>query len=40
MYFERYGKLFLSDVPLLNDRAFLAQLLADTGEGTGLPGPE
>jgi aarF domain-containing kinase len=28
MYFERYGKLFLSDVPILNDRRFLAQLLA------------
>ena len=29
MYFERYGKLFLSDVPIMNDRAFLAALLAD-----------
>ena len=40
MYFERYGKLFLSDVPLLNDRAFLEQLLADTGEGGAGRGPE
>jgi predicted unusual protein kinase regulating ubiquinone biosynthesis (AarF/ABC1/UbiB family) len=28
MYFERYGKLFLADVPILNDRAFLTELLA------------
>ena len=28
MYFERYGKLFLSDVPILNDPDFLRQLLA------------
>jgi len=33
MYFERYGKLFLSDVPLLNDPVFLAQLLDDTDRG-------
>jgi len=29
MYFERYGKLFLSDVPIMNDREFLTALLAD-----------
>ena len=28
MYFERYGRLFISEIPLLNDRAFLEQLLA------------
>jgi hypothetical protein len=28
MYFERYGKMFLSDVPIMNDRAFFEQLLA------------
>ena len=28
MYFERYGKMFLSDTPLLADRAFLEALLA------------
>ncbi len=28
MYFERYGKMFLSDVPLLGDREFLLSLLA------------
>jgi len=28
MYFERYGKLFMSDTPLLSDRDFLASLLA------------
>jgi aarF domain-containing kinase len=39
MYFERYGKLFLSDVPLLNDRAFLAELLDATGAGAGGAGP-
>ena len=27
MYFERYGKLFLSDVPILHDREFFAKLL-------------
>ncbi len=28
MYFERYGKMFLADVPIMNDRAFFEQLLA------------
>ncbi len=28
MYFERYGKLFLADTPLLHDRAFFEKLLA------------
>lgn len=28
MYFERYGKLFLADVPILGDREFLASLVA------------
>jgi predicted unusual protein kinase regulating ubiquinone biosynthesis (AarF/ABC1/UbiB family) len=27
MYFERYGRLFLADVPLLNDQAFFKELL-------------
>jgi len=27
MYFERYGRMFVSEVPILNDRAFLEQLL-------------
>ena len=40
MYFERYGKMFLSDVPILNDRAFFSQLLAGVGEGApGRPVP-
>jgi predicted unusual protein kinase regulating ubiquinone biosynthesis (AarF/ABC1/UbiB family) len=30
MYFERYGKMFLADVPILNDRDFFEQLLRDT----------
>jgi aarF domain-containing kinase len=29
MYFERYGRLFLADVPLLRDREFFTQLLKD-----------
>jgi predicted unusual protein kinase regulating ubiquinone biosynthesis (AarF/ABC1/UbiB family) len=29
MYFERYGRMFLADVPLLQDRAFFTQLLKD-----------
>ena len=35
MYFERYGRMFVSEVPILNDRAFITQLLAgvDLGEG-------
>ena len=31
MYFERYGKLFLADVPILSDREFIAALLAEAG---------
>jgi len=27
MYFERYGRMFVSEVPILNDRAFIQQLL-------------
>jgi predicted unusual protein kinase regulating ubiquinone biosynthesis (AarF/ABC1/UbiB family) len=34
MYFERYGKMFLADVPLMQDREFLRSLLA------GVPGRE
>jgi predicted unusual protein kinase regulating ubiquinone biosynthesis (AarF/ABC1/UbiB family) len=36
LYFERYGRLFLADVPIPNDRAFLAHLLEmapSLGEG-------
>lgn len=32
MYFERYGRLFLADVPILADREFFAQVLAGVGE--------
>jgi predicted unusual protein kinase regulating ubiquinone biosynthesis (AarF/ABC1/UbiB family) len=28
MYFERYGRMFVSEIPILNDRAFIGQLLA------------
>ena len=28
MYFERYGRMFVSEVPILNDRVFLERLLA------------
>jgi aarF domain-containing kinase len=28
LYFERYGRLFVSDIPILNDREFIGQLLA------------
>jgi aarF domain-containing kinase len=34
MYFERYGRMFVSDVPILNDRAFLEQLLAGVDVAT------
>ena len=30
MYFERYGKMFLSDVPIMHDREFFTHLLAST----------
>ena len=39
MYFERYGRLFLSDVPIFHDRAFFAQLLRGAGEAPS-PSPE
>jgi ubiquinone biosynthesis protein len=28
MYFERYGRMFVSEIPILNDREFIGQLLA------------
>ena len=28
MYFERYGKMFMADKPLLEDREFFEQVLA------------
>ena len=28
MYFERYGKMFMSQTPLLSDRAFFESLVA------------
>jgi predicted unusual protein kinase regulating ubiquinone biosynthesis (AarF/ABC1/UbiB family) len=34
MYFERYGKLFLADRPILSDPDFISQLLAEAGELT------
>jgi predicted unusual protein kinase regulating ubiquinone biosynthesis (AarF/ABC1/UbiB family) len=33
MYFERYGHMFVSEVPILNDRAFITQLLAGVDLG-------
>lgn len=33
MYFERYGKMFLSDTPLLADRDFVASLVAHADAG-------
>jgi predicted unusual protein kinase regulating ubiquinone biosynthesis (AarF/ABC1/UbiB family) len=37
MYFERYGKMFLSDVPLLHDREFFESLLASAPTPTRAP---
>jgi len=36
MDFERYGHMFVSEVPILNDRAFISELLAgvDLGDGS------
>jgi predicted unusual protein kinase regulating ubiquinone biosynthesis (AarF/ABC1/UbiB family) len=28
MYFERYGRMFVSEIPILHDRAFIEQLLS------------
>ena len=36
MYFERYGRLFVSELPILNDRDFIGQLLA----GVDLSAPD
>jgi hypothetical protein len=36
MYFERYGRLFVSELPILNDRDFISHLLA----GVDLSAPE
>lgn len=35
MYFERYGRLFLADVPLLRDREFFQRLLEEAPGGSG-----
>ncbi len=35
MYFERYGRLFISEIPILHDREFIEQLLASV-DTTGL----
>ncbi len=46
MYFERYGRLFLADVPLLRDKEFFGQLLENAPEldpnasGAQFGGPE
>jgi hypothetical protein len=34
VYFERYGRAYLPDVALLEDRAFFEALLADTEDDT------
>ncbi|MGH8995003.1 MAG: ABC1 kinase family protein [Acidimicrobiales bacterium] len=39
MYFERYGRLFLADVPLLKDQAFFKDLLKDAPELPELTDP-
>ncbi|HVA07795.1 MAG TPA: AarF/UbiB family protein [Acidimicrobiales bacterium] len=33
MYFERYGRMFVSELPILNDREFIGQLLAGVDMG-------
>jgi predicted unusual protein kinase regulating ubiquinone biosynthesis (AarF/ABC1/UbiB family) len=38
MYFERYGRLFLADVPLLKDHEFFRELLKDAPD-VGAPSP-
>ena len=34
MYFERYGKLFLADTPILSDPDFITQILREAGDLT------
>jgi predicted unusual protein kinase regulating ubiquinone biosynthesis (AarF/ABC1/UbiB family) len=36
MYFERYGRLFVSELPILHDREFIGQLLAGVNLTAGL----
>jgi len=40
MYFERYGKMFLSDTPLLADKDFLTSLLAGATGTSGASGTD
>ncbi len=35
MYFERYGRMFVSELPILNDREFIGQLLAGVDMSSG-----
>jgi predicted unusual protein kinase regulating ubiquinone biosynthesis (AarF/ABC1/UbiB family) len=35
MYFERYGRMFVAEIPILNDRAFIGQLLASVDMSAG-----
>jgi predicted unusual protein kinase regulating ubiquinone biosynthesis (AarF/ABC1/UbiB family) len=35
MYFERYGRLFISEIPILHDREFIGQLLASVDMSAG-----
>jgi predicted unusual protein kinase regulating ubiquinone biosynthesis (AarF/ABC1/UbiB family) len=35
LYFERYGKLFMADTPLLSDREFFERLLVETAQEDG-----
>ncbi len=37
LYFERYGKLFMADTPLLSDREFFESLLRHTATRAGQP---
>ncbi len=37
MYFERYGRLFVSEIPILHDREFIGQLLAGVDMSAGGP---
>jgi predicted unusual protein kinase regulating ubiquinone biosynthesis (AarF/ABC1/UbiB family) len=39
MYFERYGRLFLSDKPIMGDREFFAKLLQTVADEGGPPAP-
>ena len=40
MYFERYGKMFMSDTPILSDRPFFESLVAQSTSTVSTKSPK